>query len=501
MPLYDDVPPEVEVLFVKNVDFGVLIAYAHTCQKARCIVQSLLQLRCQRLLKPYLDVADMDEFWRAVNAGRGGITGCAAVWVTQHRPLWSPRDIKIAVKTGGHRHLRTFLLDRGWTEYGVDTQVRSISASRPYLLRSVDAYPADPPYIDRTWRFWKPGTKEIMLTETPDENVFEYLTGAPNTMTTMLLTSTTILALHAFECIRKFCIWRRGPAEALVDSSAAGMAYEMGGCMDYLSSGPSSCRSYCPGLLRRLRGGRGIGLLRWRVPPTGQSGGVDKMDIDRVGADAYKGFSASEYALGWTWCTCENPDCDTFLFPRNIFPALPPSVSLSCNPKEDVILRTAHAVRTCQPPFPHIYQGLLFATSCRKPFLVPVPLDHGLRDYRFPDDLRAYTWISRRIPGTLPLHMWWPPYETVGGTTDFRTLTYRYRGLLLFMACVHKIGPVNIALGENIQPRPVHGDVLVMLENDGKIVDLTLEDVPQIVKRIEPVWTVLASQKSLRNEK
>ncbi|KAJ7266930.1 hypothetical protein B0H12DRAFT_1230048 [Mycena haematopus] len=471
--MYADVPPEVEILFLTDVEFRDLISYAHTCQKSRHIVQSVLQLRCQRLLKHFLDSTDIDEFWRALNAGRGGITGSAAVWVTQVRAVWSPRNINIVIAHRGDHLIRRFLVQRGWTEDTLESRMRQISPTRPYISRAVDAHPATPRYVGRSWRFSKAGTRQITVTETADKTVFQHLTAAAHTMNTILVMSSTVIALHAFECIHKLSLWRT-----------------LGGRMGVIVSLSDAETARNMGLLRRLRGGRGVGLLQWRLPhsiqSTDQHGRVKEEWRDRVAVDAYNGFSAPEYAFGWTWCTCENIDCVTFLFPRNVHPAFSPGILLSCNPKEDWILRTAEAIRTCQPPFASIYKGLLFATSCRTPFVVPVPLDHGLEDYRSPDDLRTYTWITRRMPGALPLAKWWPPYEMVGGTTDFATLAYKFRGLLLFMASAHAVGPVNVALGDIIQPRPIHGDVLVMLEIDGEIVDLALEDAPRLVDLMKP---------------
>ncbi|KAJ7264029.1 hypothetical protein B0H12DRAFT_1068831 [Mycena haematopus] len=479
----------VEIRFVNNVEFRDLIAYAHTCQKARHIVQSVLQRRCQLLLERYLDLTDIHDFWRALNAGRGGITGSAAVWVTQVRPVWTPRNINIVVAHNGEHLIRRFLVRRGWTEDTMESRMRIISLSGPYVSRTLDAHPSTPRYVGRSWRFSKPGACQITVTQTGDRTVFEHLTGVSHTMNTMLVTSSTIIALHAFECIQKLSVWRRGPMGAIMAFSGASTAWDIGGRSEDPTREPSPCRSSCPGLLRRLRGGRGVGLFQWKVPhsvrSTNQRGRVKEDWRDRVAVDAYDGFSAPEYAFGWTWCTCENTECDTFLFPRNVHPALPGGELLSCNPKEDFILRTADAIQTCQPPFASIYKALLFATSCRTPFVVPVPLDHGLQDYRSPDDLRTYTWITRRIPGELPLPKWWAPYEIVGGTTDFATLAYKIRGLLLFLASAHDIGPVNVALREDMQPRPIHGDVLVMLEAEGKIVDLALEDALRLVELIK----------------
>jgi hypothetical protein len=44
--------------------------------------------------------------------------------------------------------------------------------------------------------------------------------------------------------------------------------------------------------------------------------------------------------------------------------------------------------------FNHLYLGLLFATSCAECIEVPVPLDHGIKEYQFPEDLRVYSWIN-----------------------------------------------------------------------------------------------------------
>ncbi|KAJ7436955.1 hypothetical protein B0H11DRAFT_2206816 [Mycena galericulata] len=143
------------------------------------------------------------------------------------------------------------------------------------------------------------------------------------------------------------------------------------------------------------------------------------------------------------------------------------SVMLSSNLKENKILRTMHAIEHAVPSFPHIHRGLLFATGCADPFVVPVPLDHGIPTYRTMDDLRAYTWISPRLVNFPRYPIFMCPFDTIGSTTIFHALGWKEeltggRALLIFMTSIHEVGPTNHVLCvEPLTPRSVHGDVLL----------------------------------------
>ncbi|KAJ7880942.1 hypothetical protein B0H13DRAFT_1891525 [Mycena leptocephala] len=523
--MYSAIPPELEILFLRDADYLDVVQYSHTCHQARSVVHSLLSLRCTNLLLPYVKAEKIPFFWSALNEGHGGITGSATLWVTQSTPKWNPHDLNTVVALDRAKRIRYFLLNNGWAECSVAIRVPDVLQARG--SRRLRALPLseDSHYMNLTWIYTKPGKCTITVTETADASVFKHIAEARHTMATMLLTSSTIIALHGFECAAKISTWRAGwDCRTATHAEAARRVCLMGGTNTYFGSMVGGCKSRCPGVVRRLRGGTGVGLLAWKAlhmqrpadsdqqepatevdEHTSDGGDVPRLVTDTISQDAYNGFMEDRYAFGWTWCHCRNDRCATFMFPRDLVATVPRAYSLASNPKANAILRTKHAVEHCTPnsgliivnnlqAFARLYSGLLFPTACGRPYLVPVPLDHGLTSYRTMDDLWAYTWIKTRIVGIPILPAVMPPTCVVGSTTVFNGLAWKeeYQPgcyLLVFMTSIHRIGPVNPTLvSTGGVGRPVHGDVLLMLEVSGQVVDLSLESAEFVANIFYSSW-------------
>ncbi|KAJ7651592.1 hypothetical protein DFH06DRAFT_1331547 [Mycena polygramma] len=505
--MYSSIPYDVELCFLRGAHFLDVVSYSHLCRQARLVVQGKLTFQCNILLTEYMDFDDIEQFWTALNIGRGGVCGSGALWLTEDMPDWGPGDLNTVVVGGLGGTVRQFLRDKGWSEERGTSRIPHVAPARP-PTHLISTGAADGPYADTFWRYTKTGKPLITVTETADECVFKHIAGAKHTMGTMLLTSTALIALHAYECANRYGTWRAGAH--FPDWERAQASYRLGGMnghSDYFTARQSPCGSLCPGILRRLRGGRGVGLLAWRSeraatdagheePASDEEGdlvdAVDDAAVDRVRADAYGGFRSTAYAFGWSWCSCTIEACETFMFPRDIFPTVAAHIRLSTNPKEDRILRMTDAVENCWPPFPRLFTGILFPTSCSRPYIVPVPLDHGMQDFRTMDDVRAHTWITPRIPGLPALPVFMPPHAVVGSTCVFSPLGWREnyaqgRSLLIFMSSIHEVGPRNTVLDVS-SPRPVHGDVLLMLEENGMPRNVDMADIPQLKSLFSQVW-------------
>ncbi|KAJ7035367.1 hypothetical protein C8F04DRAFT_1258909 [Mycena alexandri] len=497
--MYNDVPFELEETFVLGFEYVQLVNYSHVCQKARRTVQGILASRCNSLLVHFFRESDIPGFWTVLNHGRGGLTGSGAYWVTD-RGLHNDvlRDLNAVVGAGHGNPVRQFLAARGWTERAVTGRIPVVLHTRNGMRRN--SHDIGSPYADLHWVFSKPHRPDVSLTETGDEAIFRHVAGANHTMATMLLTSSAIIALHGSEVGRKVYTWRAGvDTLAATHSDRIKRVAEMGGWDTQYTDKKAPCRKGCPGLLRRLRGGRGVGLMAWGPIPsliisdTEADTVLDGL-IDTVGVDAYFGFQQNRYAFGWTWAVCDNEYCETFLFPKDLASAFPTRVVLSHNPKENRVLRTNAAIEGAMPPFHTTYVGLLFATSCSTPYSVCVPLDHGIAAYGTTDDLLTHPWITPRVVGLPAYPVFMPPPTLVGGTTIFNAFSLRLplgacRFLLVFMSSIHSVGPLNTLLrGEAGTGRPIHGDVLFMLEEQGSIRDLNIDAVLPLKALFASVW-------------
>ncbi|KAJ7081414.1 hypothetical protein B0H15DRAFT_948923 [Mycena belliarum] len=480
--MYSSIPTEIEHAFIDQLEFGDLVSYSHVARQARTTVHDVLALRTTTLLLRYFDSSELGSLWHTLDQGTGGITGSSPVWLTQPQPTWLPSDLNIVLGADQGGAGRRLLRSLGWTQTTTPSRIPVVMPSRA-PTHAIHAHRTLSVYTDSTWTFTRVGRPPITLTETADSAVFKHLAGAKHTMATLLLTPTALIALHPVHALRKECVWRYGSGKPEEErTTAASRVAAMGAQIDYHTGRREDSHGQnCLALLRRLRGGRGVGLLRWNAQAT-----------DVLTSDAYAGFMDDVYSIGWTWEKCRNPACEAFGFPRGLAATSPNTTVLSTNPKENKILQRANAIARASPPFPKLCQGLLFATSCPRAMLVPVAVDYGVREYHTMDDLRAYDWIDIRIAGATSQPIFWKPHETVGSASIFQSLASRLEvssslRLLVFMACIHELGPFNDALAV-LQPRPVHGDVLVVLEVDGQLQNAQESDTPAVRSAFAASW-------------
>ncbi|KAJ7098743.1 hypothetical protein B0H15DRAFT_945251 [Mycena belliarum] len=302
-------------------------------------------------------------------------------------------------------------------------------------------------------------------------------------MSTLFLTRTTLMVLHPRQVVRRHCIWRDGSARPSTEFTiAAERVGGMGGvstAADLLHAQAAECGA----LLRRLRGGQGVGLLRWNALP-----------LDQVATDAYASFMDDVYSIGWTWARCKDATCPMFGFPRDVVASVPSALVCSQNPKEQKLLRRAHTITHALPSFPSLVRGVLYPTSCATPILVPVALDYGVPRYRTIDDLRGYDWIYGRTTGTRRPPIFSKPHLAVGSACIFEALGWRRRwqvtattALLVFMASIDGAGPRNNLVPDNRGPA-VHGDLLLVFEVNGEVHDALQGDCGQMLCDFIKMW-------------
>ncbi|KAJ7893219.1 hypothetical protein B0H13DRAFT_1886467 [Mycena leptocephala] len=337
-----------------DTDYLDIVRYSHVGRQARAVVQAIISLRCVKLLLPYFDNEETRLFWHALDKGHGGITGSGALWITKSAPSWHPQDLNTVVGRNRAMHLQNVLRDSGWTERSIAVRVPVVLQAQGYHRLRAHPSSEDGTYANCTWIYTKTGKHPITVTETVHSSVFQHIAEARHTMATMLLTSSTLISLHRFECASGIATWRDGwDRRTMEHVEAARRVLLMGGTDAYFSQVTGECGSWCPGIVRRLRGGTGVGLLAWKlfphqVPSTERRDASDTeqgdsascreetVDVicDIVARDAYDGFMRQRYAFGWTWCRCTNEGCSTFLFPRDLVPTVPVGKTLSSNPKD-----------------------------------------------------------------------------------------------------------------------------------------------------------------------
>ncbi|KAJ7169169.1 hypothetical protein C8R43DRAFT_1121059 [Mycena crocata] len=464
--MYNNIPPEIEAHFLEDVDWSDVVSYSRSSPQGRATAQFMLGLHVNQALQPFVPPDHRDNFWSLLGAGQGGVTGSTPFWVTEKCPTWRPRDLNTIVRHGGGDALRAFLRSWGCTQTdlaGRIPQVRTTaSGNRPVL-----SYRIPSEYCTFNWLFTTPQGTQITVTETQDASVVRHLLGSAHTLQTMLLTRNIVLAFHPQHCTTRRAVFRTGAMSSSMEVNRAMDLHilDMGVTRGNSGVASGNCGQQCLGLLRRVRGGRDIGLMRWSG-----HGALDEFDTD-----AYGGFMQAKYGYCWTWSTCQTTQCELYHFPRDIrVLGRPPALHLrETNPKLDLVTKKKYAIMNCTPGFATIYEGLLFATSCPDCMLVPVPLDYGIQTYTTMDDLRAYTWVPASL---VRIPLLFPPTETVGSVTCIHPLSWRVATdngmtMLVFMAAIRDVAPINISIvPDEGGSKSAYGDILLMLEDAGKIV-------------------------------
>ncbi|KAJ7451494.1 hypothetical protein B0H11DRAFT_2246355 [Mycena galericulata] len=447
--MYNNVPPEIEELFLGDLGWDDQIAYGHTGHQARDILQATLAMRVLNVLDLFIPQRHHDRFWALLAAGNGGVTGSASTWVTESSPTWLPRDLNTVVARGGATALCAFLLNLP----GFEERHRSprIPGARPTAAgTSIQrCYHPDSEWADSFTLISTANERLITVTETTEPSVLRHLLEVRHSVQAVLLTRNIVLAMYPRDVCSRSMVYRAGGISnggPFDIGHARKRATEMGYSSLTNPTLIGACETLCPGLLRRLRGGRGLGLFRWTT-----------RTMDDLDASAYNGFMDEAFAgFAWTWGVDGSP----------------PNI-VDTNAKRAVLRSMAYASMHSDPPFAQIYQGILFATSCLEPLFVPVPLDHGISDLRTIDDLCTYTWIHGALNESRNTPRFWPPTTAAGVVFELNRLSYTLRldnsgsKMHIFMSTNEAHAPINLALTPREEGvHSAHGDVLIMFSNN-----------------------------------
>ncbi|KAF7327457.1 hypothetical protein MKEN_00323800 [Mycena kentingensis (nom. inval.)] len=153
------------------------------------------------------------------------------------------------------------------------------------------------------------------------------------------------------------------------------------------------------------------------------------------------------------------------------------------------ISQRAEAIMNASPAFPEIYRGALFpAGPGGKPTIVPVPLDHGLGMYMFPDDLRTQAWVGTQSAAQAPRFKQWR--MEAGGGTVYLAWAYAQKITAATGGAVNAV--LSDASATNGKPRTVYGDVLILKESQARecIVDLDEADLKHVREKFGRWWAI-----------
>ncbi|KAJ7917023.1 hypothetical protein B0H13DRAFT_1870710 [Mycena leptocephala] len=183
------------------------------------------------------------------------------LWVAVPHPTWTPDNINVVVPRGNASDVKEFLTTRDWSvEY---RPVRETCIRQVHNFSAVIATTTGASFVSFVN---EKKTLRVTITEAVESHIFRVVACSQHTLQMVVLTSTVLMHKQANSNLE------------------------------------APCDPNCIGGLRRLRGARGIALFDYRVE--GRS--------DCVGRDAYDGFSADEYRMGWVFGTCRNKHCGHF---------------------------------------------------------------------------------------------------------------------------------------------------------------------------------------------
>ncbi|KAJ7177549.1 hypothetical protein C8R43DRAFT_1118535 [Mycena crocata] len=302
---FDLLPPEVDGSIAKNLALGDLISFGQCEYSTRNIAQDVVAIRISTALGPFFPEEE-GMFWRLLGQGVGAIVGSTPYWVSLAEPEWTPSDLNLLVRHAGEHGMAHFLLATGWSETDAPEWPDWIGrADCVGNFSRVYAEGRD----DRTRLFTHPGRPTITLTAVGQNNIMRRLCYGRHTLQAAI-TPTAFISLYPLHFFQGIAIARNG-ATKTVDAYRAmkQCLYDTGITLhDDNSTVDFPCGRQCVGLVRRLRGGRHIGLFEWRNQE-------DSSNIDELGRDAYAGFEKIQYAVKWNLARCMMGECDYFGFP------------------------------------------------------------------------------------------------------------------------------------------------------------------------------------------
>ncbi|KAJ7119809.1 hypothetical protein C8R44DRAFT_878201 [Mycena epipterygia] len=460
------------------LDIHGLVRLGHTGPITRSTSQAVLSHRVDQALSPYFGT-DIEAFWEALRPGRGAVNGSVPLWVSTSKPQWLPGDLNVLVCRGGWHPLHAFFLEQRFSLHPIPK--RPVSLAQVHNATHVQSVNTGTNF----YAYANPDeTLFITVTEAQEQHIFHILLSAQHSLQTMLLTASTLVALHPSDLAKRVGYFRAGADYPDTEHRRLVKRFRKMGFQLYVTNVDrgTPCGVTCIGLHRRLRGGSGIGLVRWQ----------ESAQEDPLARDLYapQSLSSTIYHMGWSFSKpCENIQCPYIgVFASTIVPR--PAMLA-----EEDIRRTQDGIYGASPAFPAIFSALLFAVGRKDAVVVPLPLDYTVMAYEYPEQLRTFEWLGLNVSGSVMP-------DVAGYTTNFNPHTwllaasrrscYRVWFQTLWMDSMANLGLCTSEEERELNseyPRPViHGDVLVVKERNSRIEDLREQDIPIVRSAIMKWW-------------
>ncbi|KAH7903733.1 hypothetical protein BJ138DRAFT_1107425 [Hygrophoropsis aurantiaca] len=415
-----------------------VIALGHTCRDLRPVAFRVAQYRFESLELP-----------RLLQRSKAVITGSAALAML-FEPATVPRapgDLNLIAPVGGVDLLAGWLVDNGYTKV---QRNRVNQALYPYI-RSFSSYTF--------------GFRSVTVSESLCTDVMDLIVNCPSTGDMTMMTGGGIVTLYPrFTLSHAAMLSRSGERadehQVLIGCMASG----------YISNHDTSeitsqlCGSMCVSTWRHAATDEALLCMQWdqrySIAPLVKSSNADW----RIAA------------------RCRNPLCSNYSASFNvdaeIFTARPlPVLSYDIGP-------TINRIQNHKPPHGPSYNGLLYATLCTEPVIVPVPVCVGVRAVRSMFNLDVDYWVKQRGSRENTAHRSHLQlrFECIPNEPS-TTLDYSYT---VFLEDPRSFPAYNI-LANSIAPpsdreNPYYGNILVMKQvrpQDGlfKVIDMCNGDV------------------------
>nr|GAT42560.1 predicted protein [Mycena chlorophos] len=482
-------PFDVQFTILNEAMFSALLAYSAVSRSARKAAKAVVHHRINLLLHHFkIPAQERSNFWMYMAAAMGGITGSSVFWATQSAPTWFPSNLNILVGKGGLDLLEPFFDSMGFTKKPILSRIPRVLGAlrRPPIL----AYLPGSVWTPTTTRFHSPlHRRSVTVTETRERTPMRLLLEAEHTIQAALITPSALILLYPESFLTNTSILRQGGVHRRASFDDDPMVFravqwtrrgvQITGAFKPTYNAPCPPTT-CPGLTRRLRGGRGVLIFSWSAMN------------DLLGTQARHGFKSGLYAFIWSWSICQNYLCIFFRQPGDVFVRGRRPVFDEAPPKISEIHEKSEALSLCQPGFATMYRALYFPTSSWSAVFVPLALDHHAKTYQTIDDLRVHYWLVPRAPGATKIPLFLSPLTAPGGTAlasmnTTQIYTAEKYTLIVFVEETARLGRRNMTLysATDTDEQDIHGDVLVVCFKDAKIIDPAIVGIANCRREIK----------------